>query len=104
LNPFAVFTLDLTSLILTFAGQGLLHEDLALEDPVAAIRTINRHRWAKVRLKRGDSLNALQLQRELFAMVYKAQDAAAYEYTDVDRALADHLMDNWYALLTVHCV
>lgn len=102
-EPFSTLTLNITSLVLTFAGQGILEPDLALEDPVAAIKAINSHRWARVQLKSGHRLNALELQREIFARIYLAKDNASYEYTDVGRPLAEHLIDTWYEMLTIHC-
>jgi hypothetical protein len=103
-DPIPGFTMSLTSLVLSFAGQGILKEDLALVNPVTAIKTINENRWAKVPLQRGDRLDALELQKEVFMRLYKAMDNAKYEKrTGVDKATVDSVMSGWRELLTIHC-
>jgi hypothetical protein len=103
-DPFATFTLDLTSIILTFAAQGLLSKDYSLENPPGAIRAINENRWAKVRLQRGGFVNGLTLQRAIFADTWLASDAASFdERLEVSRELFERDMDEWHVLLEEDC-
>jgi hypothetical protein len=99
-DPFATFTLDLTSIILTFAAQGLLSEDYSLDNPPRAIRAINENRWAKVSFKQGGLVTGLTLQRGIFTAIWLAGDAASFDdHIGVSRERFESVMDNWHALL-----
>ena len=55
-----------TALVLAMVEDGALRRDLALEDPVRAIKEISHDTTCtrKVRLKRGKEFSAIELQRE----------------------------------------
>jgi len=84
-----------TAIVLAMVEDGALRKDLALEDPVRAIKEISHDPTCrrKVRLKRGKEFSAIELQREYLelALDYYATAEAAPEITD--------LLERWQAIL-----
>jgi proteasome accessory factor A len=85
-----------TALVLAMVEDGALRKDLALEDPVRAIKEISHDTTCtrKVRLKRGKELSAIELQREYLDLVrtYYATVEQAPQVTD--------LLERWERVLT----
>ena len=85
-----------TALVLAMVEDGALRKDLALEDPVRAIKEISHDTTCtrKVRLKRGKEFSALELQREYL-------DLARTYYATVEQSpqVAD-LLERWERVLT----
>ena len=84
-----------TALVLAMVEDGALRKDLALEDPVRAIKEISHDTTCtrKVRLKRGKEFSAIELQREYLdlARAYYATVEQSPEVTD--------LLDRWERVL-----
>ena len=61
-----------TALVLAMVEDGALRKDLALEDPVRAIKEISHDTTCtrKVRLKRGKEFSAIELQREYLDLAH----------------------------------
>jgi proteasome accessory factor A len=85
-----------TALVLAMVEDGALRKDLALEDPVRAIKEISHDTTCtrKVRLKRGKELSAIELQREYLDLVrtYYATVEQPPQVTD--------LLERWERVLT----
>jgi proteasome accessory factor A len=84
-----------TALVLAMVEDGALRKDLALEDPVRAIKEISHDTTCtrKVRLKRGKEFSAIELQREYL-------DLARAYYATVEQSpqVAD-LLERWERIL-----
>jgi proteasome accessory factor A len=81
-----------TCLALTLAEEGALGDDVLIDDPVAALRTISRdqsYRWLVKRLRRG-TISAIDLQR-----IYLR---AAQRYAGADED-TDWVLREWEAVL-----
>ena len=76
-----------TAVVLAMVEDGFLRMDVALEDPVRAIKEISHDTTCRrrVRLKRGKEFSAIELQREYYeaALEYYGGRDAPKEVTDV---------------------
>jgi len=76
-----------TAIVLSMVEDGVLRKDVALEDPVRAIKEISHDTTCKrrVRLKRGKEFSAVELQREYYesALEYFSGREAPKEVQDV---------------------
>jgi len=76
-----------TAVVLAMVEDGFLRKDVALEDPVRAIKEISHDTTCRrrVRLKRGKEFSAVELQREYYeaALEYYGGRDAPKEVTDV---------------------
>jgi proteasome accessory factor A len=84
-----------TAIVLALVEDGCIRKDLALEDPVRAIKEISHDTTCrrKVRLKRGKEFSAVELQREYLelALEYYATAEASAQVAD--------LLERWQAVL-----
>jgi proteasome accessory factor A len=84
-----------TAIVLAMVEDGFIRKDLALEDPVRAIKEISHDTTCrrKVRLKRGKEFSAIELQREYLelALEYYATAEASPQVSD--------LLERWQAVL-----
>ena len=80
-----------TALVLAMVEDGALRKDLALEDPVRAIKEISHDTTCtrKVRLKRGTEVSAVELQREYLEL------AQAYYATVEQSPQVTDLLERW---------
>jgi proteasome accessory factor A len=80
-----------TAVVLSMVEDGVLRKDVALEDPVRAIKEISHDTTCKrrVRLKRGKEFSAVELQREYY-------EAALEYYTgrETSKEVAD-ILEKW---------
>jgi proteasome accessory factor A len=85
-----------TALVLAMVEDGALRRDLALEDPVRAIKEISHDTTCtrKVRLKRGKEFSAIELQREYLDL------ARAYYATVEQPPQVTDLLERWERVLT----
>jgi proteasome accessory factor A len=85
-----------TALVLAMVEDGALRKDLALEDPVRAIKEISHDTTCtrKVRLKRGTEVSAVELQREYLEL------AQAYYATVEQSPQVTDLLERWDRVLT----
>jgi proteasome accessory factor A len=85
-----------TALVLAMVEDGALRKDLALEDPVRAIKEISHDTTCtrKVRLKRGTEVTAVELQREYLEL------AQAYYATVEQSPQITDLLERWDRVLT----
>src|SRR5512138_660664 len=84
-----------TALVLAMVEDGALRRDLALEDPVRAIKEISHDTTCtrKVRLKRGKELSAIELQREYLEL------ALDYYATVESSPIVQDLLERWQSVL-----
>jgi proteasome accessory factor A len=84
-----------TALVLAMVEDGALRKDLALEDPVRAIKEISHDTTCtrKVRLKRGKEFSAIELQREYLDLV------RAYYATVEQPPQVTDLLERWERVL-----
>ena len=84
-----------TALVLAMVEDGALRRDLALEDPVRAIKEISHDTTCtrKVRLKRGKEFSAIELQREYLDL------ARAYYATVEQSPQVTDLLERWERIL-----
>jgi len=84
-----------TALVLAMVEDGALRKDLALEDPVRAIKEISHDTTCtrKVRLKRGKEFSAIELQREYLEL------AQAYYATVEQSPQVTDLLECWERVL-----
>lgn len=84
-----------TAIVLALVEEGLIRKDLALEDPVRAIKEISHDTTCrrKVRLKRGKELSALELQREYLELALDY-----YATAEVPPQVSD-LLERWQSVL-----
>src|SRR5512136_1605257 len=84
-----------TALVLAMVEDGALRRDLALEDPVRAIKEISHDTncTRKVRLKRGKEFSAIELQREYLDL------ARAYYATVEQSPQVTDLLERWERVL-----
>jgi proteasome accessory factor A len=84
-----------TAIVLAMVEDGFIRKDLALEDPVRAIKEISHDTTCrrKVRLKRGKEFSAIELQREYLelALEYYATAEASPQVSD--------LLERWQSVL-----
>ncbi len=84
-----------TAIVLAMVEDGFIRKDLALEDPVRAIKEISHDTTCrrKVRLKRGKEFSAIELQREYLelALEYYATAEQAPQVSD--------LLERWQGVL-----
>ncbi|HTP25455.1 MAG TPA: depupylase/deamidase Dop [Anaeromyxobacteraceae bacterium] len=84
-----------TAIVLAMVEDGVIRKDLALEDPVRAIKEISHDTSCrrKVRLKRGKEFSAIELQREYLelALEYYATAEASPQVSD--------LLERWQGVL-----
>ncbi|MGH7407783.1 MAG: depupylase/deamidase Dop [Candidatus Methylomirabilales bacterium] len=84
-----------TAIVLSLVEEGVIRKDMALEDPVRAIKEISHDITCKrkVRLKRGKEFSAIELQREYLelALDYYATAEASPQVSD--------LLERWQAVL-----
>ncbi len=85
-----------TALVLAMVEDGALRKDLALEDPVRAIKEISHDPTCtrKVRLKRGTEVTAVELQREYLELAH------AYYATIEQAPQVTDLLERWERVLT----
>ena len=85
-----------TALVLAMVEDGALRKDLALEDPVRAIKEISHDTTCtrKVRLKRGTEVSAVELQREYLELAH------AYYATVEQSPQVTDLLERWERVLT----
>jgi proteasome accessory factor A len=85
-----------TALVLAMVEDGALRKDLALEDPVRAIKEISHDTTCtrKVRLRRGTEVSAVELQREYLEL------AQAYYATVEQSPQVTDLLERWDRVLT----
>ena len=85
-----------TALVLAMVEDGALRKDLALEDPVRAIKEISHDPTCtrKVRLKRGTEVSAVELQREYLELAH------AYYATVEQSPQVTDLLERWERVLT----
>jgi len=85
----------ITAIVLTLVEDGVLRPDLALEDPVRAIKEISHDPTCrrKVRLKRGPEVTAVELQREYLAC------ALEYYATAEQSPQVSDLLERWQSVL-----
>jgi proteasome accessory factor A len=84
-----------TGIVLSMVEDGALRKDLALEDPVRAIKEISHDTTCrrKVRLKRGKEFSAIELQREYLEL-------ALDYYATVDASpVVKDLLSRWHSVL-----
>lgn len=84
-----------TAIVLAMVEDGALRKDLALEDPVRAIKEISHDTTCrrKVRLKRGKELSALELQKEYLEL------AVDYYATVEPTPVVRDLLARWESIL-----
>jgi proteasome accessory factor A len=84
-----------TALVLAMVEDGACRRDLALEDPVRAIKEISHDTTCtrKVRLKRGKEFSAIELQREYLDL------ARAYYATVEQSPQVTDLLERWERVL-----
>jgi proteasome accessory factor A len=84
-----------TAIVLALVEEGLIRKDLALEDPVRAIKEISHDTTCrrKVRLKRGKEFSALELQREYLELALDY-----YATAEVPPQVSD-LLERWQSVL-----
>ena len=84
-----------TALVLAMVEDGALRKDLALEDPVRAIKEISHDTTCrrKVRLKRGKEFSAIELQREYLELALEY-----YATAEVSPQVSD-LLERWQSVL-----
>jgi len=84
-----------TAIVLSLVEDGVIRKDMALEDPVRAIKEISHDITCKrkVRLKRGVELSAIEIQREYLdlALEYYQTREAAPQTLDI--------LEKWGAIL-----
>ena len=84
-----------TAIVLSLVEDGVIRKDMALEDPVRAIKEISHDITCrrKVRLKRGVELSAIEIQREYLecALEYYQSREAAPQTLDI--------LEKWGAIL-----
>jgi len=85
----------ITALVLAMVEDGACRRDLALEDPVRAIKEISHDTTCtrKVRLKRGKEFSAIELQREYLDL------ARAYYATVEQSPQVTDLLERWERVL-----
>ena len=85
----------ITAIVLAMVEDGVLRPDLALEDPVRAIKEISHDPTCrrKVRLKRGAEVSAVELQREYLAC------ALDYYATAEQSPQVSDLLERWQSVL-----
>jgi proteasome accessory factor PafA2 len=84
-----------TAIVLAMVEDGFIRKDLALEDPVRAIKEISHDTTCrrKVRLKRGKEFSAVELQREYLELALEY-----YATAEVPPQVSD-LLERWQAVL-----
>jgi len=84
-----------TAIVLAMVEDGFIRKDLALEDPVRAIKEISHDTACrrKVRLKRGKEFSAIELQREYLEL------ALEYYATAESSPQVSDLLERWQAVL-----
>jgi proteasome accessory factor A len=84
-----------TAIVLSMVEDGALRKDLALEDPVRAIKEISHDTTCrrKVRLKRGKELSAVELQKEYLEL------ALDYYATVEQSPTVRDLLERWGSVL-----
>ncbi len=84
-----------TAIVLAMVEDGCIRKDLALEDPVRAIKEISHDTTCrrKVRLKRGKEFSAVELQREYLELALEY-----YATAEQSPQVAD-LLERWQAVL-----
>ncbi len=84
-----------TAIVLAMVEDGFIRKDLALEDPVRAIKEISHDTTCrrKVRLKRGKEFSAIELQREYLEL------ALEYYATAETSPQVSDLLERWQAVL-----
>ena len=84
-----------TAIVLAMVEDGVIRKDLALEDPVRAIKEISHDTSCrrKVRLKRGKEFSAIELQREYLELALEY-----YATAEVSPQVSD-LLERWQAVL-----
>ncbi len=84
-----------TAIVLAMVEDGFIRKDLALEDPVRAIKEISHDTTCrrKVRLKRGKEFSAIELQREYLELALEY-----YATAEVSPQVSD-LLERWQAVL-----
>ena len=84
-----------TAIVLAMVEDGCIRKDLALEDPVRAIKEISHDTTCrrKVRLKRGKEFSAVELQREYLELALEY-----YATAELSPQVSD-LLERWQAVL-----
>ena len=84
-----------TAIVLAMVEDGFIRKDLALEDPVRAIKEISHDTTCrrKVRLKRGKEFSAIELQREYLDLALEY-----YATAEVSPQVSD-LLERWQGVL-----
>ncbi|HYL79551.1 MAG TPA: proteasome accessory factor PafA2 family protein, partial [Candidatus Acidoferrum sp.] len=84
-----------TAIVLAMVEDGFIRKDLALEDPVRAIKEISHDTTCrrKVRLKRGKEYSAVELQREYLDL------ALDYYATTEQPPQVSDLLERWQSVL-----
>jgi proteasome accessory factor A len=84
-----------TAIVLAMVEDGFIRKDLALEDPVRAIKEISHDTTCrrKVRLKRGKEYSAVELQREYLDL------ALDYYATAEQSPQVSDLLERWLSVL-----
>jgi proteasome accessory factor A len=84
-----------TAIVLALVEEGLIRKDLALEDPVRAVKEISHDTTCrrKVRLKRGKEFSAVELQREYLELALDY-----YATAEVPPQVSD-LLERWQSVL-----
>jgi len=84
-----------TAIVLAMVEDGVIRKDLALEDPVRAIKEISHDTTCrrKVRLKRGKEFSAIELQREYLELALEY-----YATAELSPQVSD-LLERWQAVL-----
>jgi len=84
-----------TAIVLAMVEDGFIRKDLALEDPVRAIKEISHDTTCrrKVRLKRGKEFSAVELQREYLELALEY-----YATAELSPQVSD-LLERWQAVL-----
>jgi Pup amidohydrolase len=84
-----------TAIVLAMVEDGFIRKDLALEDPVRAIKEISHDTTCrrKVRLKRGKEFSAVELQREYLDL------ALDYYATAEQSPQVSDLLERWQSVL-----
>ena len=84
-----------TAIVLALVEEGVIRKDLALEDPVRAIKEISHDTTCrkKVRLKRGKEFSAIDLQREYLELALDY-----YATAEVPPQVGD-LLERWQGIL-----
>jgi Pup amidohydrolase len=85
----------ITAIILAMVEDGFIRKDLALEDPVRAIKEISHDTTCrrKVRLKQGLEISAVELQREYLGL------ALDYYATAEQSPQVSDLLERWQSVL-----